>query len=845
MGSRWGVAVVFSLGCVASAQSTQKAGDWGTLVLSYNTPSASTDFGGALPIGNGRMGAKIFGAPAAEHLDISDATFWSGGPYAPTSTAHRSKMQAIQAAVAKGDYISATNLVVSSPALSDGDTRVFQPLGAIDLAFSGTGGYTGYSRTLELDRAVVTIKYTVGGVTYTRETFASYPDQAIVTRVYGSKAGSVGFTAALSTQQTGSVSASGANEIVMTGRAPWNARATPVVWDATRGMKFEAHLKITTSGGTVAANGKNLVVAGADTAVLIFSEATSFNGYDKEAGTQGADQAALVKSYLARTANKTFDQILSAHLADYRAIFRRLWLDVDGQKPNLYAKLYQCSRYSLISCSRPGYPAPRNEQGIWNRDVQAHYASNYTLNENPEKFYALAEPANIQETSSPLIDFVGELSQAGVSTAKNIYGARGWVTHHNSDIFAMTTPATGRAEWALWPMGGIWLCENVWDRYAFGMDKAYLRDTAYAILKGAAQFALDILVDDGKGHLVTSPSTSPENKFITPQDNKTAVSVTYGSTMDMSLLRELFGHIITATKVLGTDAAFADTLSNAMAKFLPYQIGSTGQLLEYPGDWGQFEAMHRHASHLISVWPLATITQRGTPTFFAAAAVALTQRGTGGYHPDKCGMWARLLQGDKALANYGAGNGGTTWPALYEAPPEGVGEMLLQSQTGDIDLLPALPTAWTSGNVLGMRARGGYEVDISWSANAVTKATIRSYQGTTPTVRIKGQLVTLPDPRITVQYVTTGIAPRTVTASATTMKISLRGNQYRVDNPFQGAYVAKLRDLQGRVVATASGVGPGEFQIPAPSGRTGLFLLDLEAQAGKVRQDQTVPVLAR
>jgi len=430
-------------------------------------------------------------------------------------------------------------------------------------------------------------------------------------------------------------------------------------------------------------------------------------------------------------------------LADYQSLFRRLWVEINGESPNKYAKAYQWARFNLLQASRGNHAAPRNEQGIWNQDLVPHYRSNYTLNENPEKYYVLAEAGNIPEAVQPLINFVGNLAKQGVVTAQNMYQARGWVTHHNSDVFAMTTPATGRACWALWPMGGIWLTQHVWERYAFGMDQAYLRDTAYPIMKGAAQFALDLLVTNKNGYLVTSPSTSPENSFLDSAGNTVAVSA--GTTADMGLIRELFQHTAQASQLLGVDADLRQEIATAQAKLIPFQVGSKKQLQEWSEDFTESEPTHRHASHLFAVWPLAQIT-RTTPDLLAAAKISLDLRGAGGYHPDKAGMYARLLDGDKALAAFG-----TSYPTLYDTPSGGFAEMLMQSQTGDIDLLPALPTSFTSGKALGLRARGGYEVDVVWSGGQLTNAVIRNAGTTTPTIRVKGVVVPTTDPRIVIQ----------------------------------------------------------------------------------------------
>ena len=395
----------------------------------------------------------------------------------------------------------------------------------------------------------------------------------------------------------------------------------------------------------------------------------------------------------------------------------------------------------LIAASRPGSGAPRNEQGIWNHDLAPHYSSNFTLNENPEKYYATAEPANLGETVEPEIDFVNDLAKNGAITAKVDYGFHGWVVHHNSDIWAMTTMVQGDPCWADWPVGGFWLSQALWERYAFGLDKRSCGEDISA-LKGASEFALDLLVRGRDGHLVTSPSTSPENHFIDPATGQ-RVAVSRGSTMDMALVRQLFENTIAGSEALGGSGVRAK-LQATLPKLLPFHVGSQGQLQEWAADFKEWEPTHRHASHLVSVSELNQITS-AEPDLFAAARVSEDLRRTGGYHPDKAAMRARLLEGDKALAALG-----TQFPTMYDSPSGGFAEMLLQSQTGAINLLPALPEAWSSGEIRGLRARGGYEVDIRWENHLLVAATIRSLAGQTPLVEIQGKQIDLAkDRRIT------------------------------------------------------------------------------------------------
>jgi alpha-L-fucosidase 2 len=727
---------------------SQKPGAWDTLKLVnlVPTPNDARNFGVGLPIGNGRLGAKVFGWPAAEVIPLNDTTLWSGpGPEHFESPEHHDALLATRAALETPDYVKADQLVRG---MEGPNTQFYEPLADLHLAFPGHEAYTNYSNTLDLDTAVITTRYTVGDTTFTREMFASYPAQVVVLRVTASKPGALNFTAGLDTQQHFGQTNVTANAISVTGRAPVRISGpvanANVQWDEHKGTALEAILHIATKGGQIVPGEKDsLTVKNADEAVLIISAATSFNGFDHDPATQGKDPDAIARGHLNKAVARSYQSLLDEHLSDYRGLFRRLWVSLDGETPNKNAFAYQWARYALIAASRPGGGAPRNEQGIWNHDLAPHYSSNFTLNENPEKYYATAEPANLGETVEPEIAFVNDLAVNGAITAKVDYGFHGWVVHHNSDIWAMTTMVGGDPCWADWPAGGFWLSQALWERYAFGLDKAELRTKIYPVLKGASEFALDLLVPDGKGHLVTSPSTSPENHFIDPATGQ-RVAVSRGSTMDMALVRQLFENTISGSKALGVDPDFRAKLQATLPKLLPFRVGSQGQLQEWAVDFKEWEPTHRHASHLVSVSELNQITA-AQPELFAAARVSEDLRKTGGYHPDKAALWARLLEGDKALAALG-----THFPTMYDSPPAGFAEMLLQSQTGAINLLPALPTSWESGEILGLRARGGYEVDIRWANHKLAAATIRSLAGFTPLVEVEGKVVDLSkDPRIT------------------------------------------------------------------------------------------------
>jgi alpha-L-fucosidase 2 len=760
------LAIIFCLSIPVSAQPDQ--------VLWYDRPAEH--FEESLVLGNGRMGASVFGGVETDKIYLNDITLWSGGPVDPymNPDAH-THLPAVREALKNEQYQLADSL---NRKIQGSFSQSYAPLGTMFLNFRHTGNTENYRRTLDLASGISTVSYEMAGTTFKREYFISHPDQVMAIRLSSSKKRAIDcslkFESLLKLQTKKE-----AGLFVAQGYAPYHAEPSyrrdvpdPIRFDPNQGTRFTSLFKISNTDGKVSITDSTLELKGCSEAIILISIATSFNGFDKNPVTDGRDHQKIAKNHLQRAEGKNYQTLKQAHLADHSSLYDRVKMQLGksdapdlptDQRLKRYSKgqpdkdleilYFNFGRYLLIASSRTE-KVPANLQGIWNPYIRPPWSSNYTININAQENYWLAETANLSELHQPLLGFIENVATTGAITAKTFYGTGGWAACHNSDIWAMSNPVgdfgQGNPNWANWNMGGVWLATHLWEHFAFSRDLNYLKTKAYPLLKGATQFCLDWMVKDEEGHWITSPGTSPENLYVTPTGYKGATL--YGATADLAMIRELFDQFILASEALGINDEFVKQTAEARKYLHPYRIGSKGHLQEWYHDWEDADPQHRHQSHLFGLYPGNHIDPEKTPELAEACRKTLEIKGdesTGWSKGWRINLWARLWDGNRAYkmyqellryvepdglrANYT--NGGGTYPNLFDAHPPfqidgnfggaaAVIEMLLQSDENTIYLLPALPDAWASGSISGICARGGYELALEWENNVLTKTTV-------------------------------------------------------------------------------------------------------------------------
>ncbi len=760
----------------------------------------ATYFEESLVLGNGKMGASVFGGPESDQIYLNDATLWSGEPVDPKMNPEAYKfIPQIREALAREDYQLADKL---NRNIQGKFTESYAPLGTLFINFEHKGEVEDYYRELDISTAISKTTYRVDGINFSREYFISHPDQIMVVKLSSDQTSALNFSVMFHSLLNYKTKI---EHIILKadGYAPYYVAhhiqsyvKNPVRFDENRGTRFSCYLRIKKDGGKLTYTDSSLVVTGANEAVIYLSIATSFNGYDKDPAKDGLDNKYIAVDQLSRAYKKDYEAIKAKHLVDYQQIFNRVELNLGetsapeiptderlkryahgAEDKNLEVLYFQYGRYLLITSSRTkGVPATL--QGIWNPYIQPPWCSNYTMNINVEENYWMAETANLSEIHMPLLSYIDNLSKTGKVTAKTFYGIdEGWAACHTSDIWAMSNPVgdfgRGSPQWANWNMGGTWLVTHLWEHYQFTQDKEFLKNKAYPLMKGSAEFCVNWMIKDRNGMLITSPSTSPENTYLTDEGYRGATL--FGGTADLAMIRESFLQVVEASKILDVDPDFRSELEEALAHMVPYQIGKNGNLQEWYHDWKDADPQHRHQSHLFGLYPGTHITPESTPELAAACRKTLEIKGdetTGWSKGWRINLWARLRDGNHAYKMFREllqfvepsglktdySKGGGTYPNLFDAHPPfqidgnfggaaGVVEMLLQShqrdKKGDYiqDILPALPSAHPNGKISGIKGRGAFEFTIEWKEGDLVSLEVKSLKGKNLTIRYRGKSI--------------------------------------------------------------------------------------------------------